>query len=70
MGILHIFIIKNDQIIFSNYCPKYTIRMIYPFILSLGEFIYEVPFPEHYTIVREEKPMLSYCGITFLIEIQ
>ena len=70
MLILHVFIIKNYPNFFSNYYPKFTIRVIYPFILNLGEFLYEVPFPEYYPIVREEKAMFSYCRITFMIEIQ
>ena len=48
MVILHVFIIKNDPNLFSDYYPKYTIRVNYPFILNLGEFIYEVTLPEHY----------------------
>ena len=66
---LHIIIIKNYPNLFSKYYPKYTIRVNYPFILNLGEFIYKVTFPEHYPIVQEETAMFSYCGITFLIEI-
>ena len=38
MVILLIFIIQNDPIFFSNYYPKYTIRVIYPFIFNLGDF--------------------------------
>ena len=70
MVILHLFIIKNYPNLFSNYYPKFTIGVIYPFILNFGEFIYEVTFPEHYLIVREEISMFSYFGILFLIEIQ
>ena len=70
MVILHVFIIKNYPNLFSNYYPKYTIWINYPFILNFGEFIYEVTFPEHYPIVREETSMLSYFDIMFLIEIQ
>ena len=70
MVILHVFIIKNYPNLFSNYYPKYTIQVNYPFILNLGELIYKVTFPEHYLILREEKTMFSYCGIMFLIEIQ
>ena len=70
MVIFHVFIIKNYPNLFSNYYPKYTIRVLYPFILNLGEFIYEVHFPEHYPIIREEKSVFSYCHITSLIEIQ
>ena len=68
--LLHVFIITNYPNLFLNYYPKYTIRVNYLFILNLGEFIYEVTFPEHYPFVREETAMLSYYGITFLIEIQ
>ena len=68
MVILHVFIIKNYPNLFSNYYPKYTIREIYPFILNFGEFIYEVTFPEHYSIVRYEMAMLSYLGIMFLMD--
>ena len=42
---------KKSPNFFSNYYPKYTIRVNYPFILNLGEFIYEVTLPEHYPIV-------------------
>ena len=38
MVILHIFILKNYANLFSKYYPKYTIRVIYPFIFNLGEF--------------------------------
>ena len=38
MVILHIFIIKNYPNFFSNYYPKYTIRVIHPFIFNLGDF--------------------------------
>ena len=62
--------IKNYPNLFSNYYLKYTMRVNYPFIFIFGEFIYEVTFPEHYLIVQEESAMFSYCGITFLIEIQ
>ena len=68
MVIFHVFIIKNYPNLFSNYYPKYTIWVIYPFILNFGKFIYEVTFPEHYPIVREETVMFSYFGITFLID--
>ena len=61
---------QNYPILFSNYYPKYTIQVNYPFIMNLGEFIYEVIFLEHYLIVREETAMFSYCGIMFLVEIQ
>ena len=47
MVILHVFIIKNYPNLFSNYYHKYTIWVIYPFILSFGSFIYEVALPEH-----------------------
>ena len=70
MVILHVFIIKNYPNLFSNYYPKYTIRVNYSFILNFGEFIYEVILPEHHPIVREETAMFSYFGIMFLIEIQ
>ena len=70
MVILHIFSIKNYRNLFSNYYPKYKIWVNHPFILNLGEFIYEVILPEHYLIVREETATFSCCGITFLIEIQ
>ena len=69
MVILHVFIIKNYTNLFSNYYPKYKIWVNCSFILNLGEFIYEVTFPEHYLIVQKETAMFSYCGITFLIEI-
>ena len=69
MVVLLIFIIQNYPIFFSNYYPKFTIRVIYPFIFNLGEFQYELPLPQHYPIVREEKVMLSCFCITFLIEI-
>ena len=49
---LHIIIIKNYPNLFSNYYPKYTIWVNYPFILNAGEFIYKVTLPEHYLIVR------------------
>ena len=39
MVILHFIIIKNYPNLFSNYYPKSTIRVIYPFILNFGEFI-------------------------------
>ena len=68
--ILHVFMIKNYSNLFSNYYPKSTIWLIYPFILNFGEFIYEVTLPEHYHIVLEKKAMFSYFGIMFLIEIQ
>ena len=68
MVILHVFIIKNDPNLFSNYYPKYTIWVIYPFILNLGEFIYEFTFPEHYPIVLEETEMLYFLAIIFLID--
>ena len=42
MVILHVFIIKNYPNLFSNYYPKYTIWVIYPFLLNLGEFIYKI----------------------------
>ena len=64
MEILYVFIIKNYPKLFSNYYPKFTIWVIYPFILKFGEFIYEVTFPEHYLIVREEteiSPILVSC---------
>ena len=67
MVILHVIIIKNHPNLFSNYYPKYTIWVIYPFILNFGEFIYEVTLPEHYPIVREETAMFSSFGIMFLI---
>ena len=70
MVILHIFIIKNYPNFFSNYYPKYAIRVNYPFVLNFGEFIYNITLFEHYPIVREETEMFSYCGIIFLIEIQ
>ena len=38
MVILLIFIIRNCPNSFSNYYPKYTIRVIYPFIFNLGYF--------------------------------
>ena len=68
MVILYIFIIKNYPNLFSNYCPKFTIWVIYPFILNFGELIYEVTFPGHYMIVREETAMFSYFGIMFMID--
>ena len=68
MVILYVFIIKNYPNLFSNYYPKYTIWVIYPFILNLGEFIYKVTFPEHYPIVQEETAMFSFFGIMFLID--
>ena len=68
MVILHVFIIKNYPYLFSNYYPKFTIWVIYPFILNFGDFIYEVTFPKHYLIVREGTAMLSYFGIMFLID--
>ena len=68
MVILHVFIIKNYPNLFSNYYPKYTFWVIYPFLMSLGEFIYEVTSPEHNPIVREEMAMFSFFGILFLIE--
>ena len=64
----HVFIIKKPPNLFSNYYLKYTIWLIYPFILNLGEFTYEVTFPEHYPIVREEYSMFSFFGIMFLID--
>ena len=67
MVILQGFIIKNYPNLFSNYYPKYTIWVIYPFILNFGELICEVTFLEHYPIVREETAILSYFGIMFLI---
>ena len=70
MVILDVFIIENYPNSFSNYYPKYTIRVNYPFILNVGEFIHEVTFPEHYLIVQEETEMFYYCGVTSLIEIQ
>ena len=70
MVTLHVFIIKYYPNLSSNYYPKLTIWIIYPFILNLGEFIYEVTFPEHYLIVGEEIAMFSYSGIMFLIDIQ
>ena len=69
MVILHVFIIKNYPNLFSNYYPKSKIWVIYPFILNFGEFIYEVTFPEHYQIVREETAMFYYFGIMFLIGV-
>ena len=69
MVILHVFIIKKYPTLFSDYCPKYKIWVIYPFIYNFGEFIYEVTFPKHYLIIREETEMLSYFDIMFLIEI-
>ena len=68
MVILHVFIIKNHPNLFPNYYPKYTIWVIYPFILNFGKFIYKVISPEHNPIVREETAMLSYFGIMFLID--
>ena len=38
MIILLIFIIQNYPNFFSKYYPKFTIRVIYPFIFNLGEF--------------------------------
>ena len=70
MVTFHVSIIKNYPICFSNYYPKSTIWVIYPFILNFGELIYEVTVPEHYPIIREEIAMFSYFGIMFLIEIQ
>ena len=35
MVILHVFIIKIYPNLFSNYYPKYTIWVIYPFLLNL-----------------------------------
>ena len=70
MVILHVLIIKNDPNFFSNYYPKYKIRVNCPLILNFGEFIYEVTLPEHYLIIREETEMFYCCGITLLIEIQ
>ena len=52
MVILHVFIIKNYPNFFSNYYPKYTIRVIYPLLLNLGEFLYEVPLTGYYPILR------------------
>ena len=68
MVILHIFIIKNYPIFFSNYYPKYTFWVIYPFLMNLGEFIYEVTSHEHNPIVRVEMAMFSFFGILFLID--
>ena len=68
MIILHVFIIKKNPNLFSNYYPKYTIWVVYPFILNLGEFLYKFTFPEHYPIVREEKAMFSSFSIMFLID--
>ena len=45
------FIIRNYPNLFSNYHPKYTFWVIYPFLMNLGKFIYEVTFPKHYLIV-------------------
>ena len=60
MVILHVFIIKNYPNLFSNYYPKYTFWVIYPFLMNLGEFIFEVTSPEHNPIVREEMAMFSF----------
>ena len=60
MVILHGVLIKNYPNLFSNYYPRYIIWLIYPFLLTLGEFIYEITFPEHYPIVREEMAMLFF----------
>ena len=38
MVILLIFIIQNYPNFFSKYYPKFTIRVIFPFIFNLGEF--------------------------------
>ena len=62
MIILHVFIIKNYPNLFSKYYPKGTIWVIYPFILNFGGFIYEVTFPKHYPIVREETAMFYFFG--------
>ena len=70
MVILHVFISINYPNLFSDYYPKFTTWVIYPFILNFGELLYEVSFPEHYPIVRKETAMFSYFGIMFLIEIQ
>ena len=37
--IFHLFIIKNYPNLFSNYYPKYTVWVIYPFLFNLREFI-------------------------------
>ena len=68
MVILHVFIIKKYPNLFSNYYPKYTIWVFYPFTLDLGEFIYEVTFPEDLPIVQEETAMFSFFYIMFLID--
>ena len=65
MIILHVFIIKNGPNLFSNYYPNSTIRLIYPFILNFGEFIYKVSLPEDYSIAQEETEMIYYFGIMF-----
>ena len=70
MVILHVFITKNYPNLFPNYYLKSTIWVIYPIILNFGEFIYEVTFPEHYLIVREETEIFYYFSIMFLIDIQ
>ena len=68
MVILHVFMIKNHTNLFSNHYPYFIIRIIYPFILNFGEFIYEVTFSEHYPIVQEETSMFSYFGVMFLMD--
>ena len=65
--ILQVFIIKNHPNLFSNYYPKYTFWLIYPFLLNFGEFIYEVTFPEHYPIIQDETEITFFC-IMFLID--
>ena len=60
MVILHVSIIKNYPNLFSNYYPKYTFWVIYPFLMNLGEFIYKVISSEHSPIVREEMAMFSF----------
>ena len=47
MVIMHVFIIKNYPNLFSNYYLNYTFWFIYHFLMNLGEFIYEVTFPEN-----------------------
>ena len=59
MVILHVFIIKNFSNFFSNYFPKYTYWVIFPFY-TFTMIIYEFTFPEHYLIVREEMEMFSF----------
>ena len=51
---------QNYPNLVSNYYPKYTFWVIYPFLINLGEFLYKVAFPEHFPIVLEDMAMFYF----------